>query len=78
MNTTTTSTDAPHSPIQLAGGSVARAAAMVSAIERLSLLLEDRCDPEGFDLGTAIQACAATAASALQQADGGLSAVVLN
>ena len=78
MNTTITSTDAHCPPLHLVGGNVARAGAMVSAIERLSVLLEDRCDPEGFDLVTAIQACAAEAASELEKADGGVSAALRN
>jgi hypothetical protein len=58
-------------PAHQIGAHMARAAAMISAIQAISGHLEDACGNavEGFDLTTAIEACAQVAATELQEAD---------
>ena len=58
-------------PAQQIGAHMARAAAMVAAIQAISGHLEDACGDavEGFNLTTAIEACAQAAATELQEAD---------
>lgn len=61
----------------LIGAHVARAAAMISAIEAICTQLEDACGDarEGFDLTTAVEACAQVAREELSQASAAQDAI---